>query len=75
MDKDTVQGKAEKTIGHAKEAAGDLIGDNELQASGAKDQAKGQFHETVGAFKQMGRDIAAGIKEGAASARDESERP
>jgi uncharacterized protein YjbJ (UPF0337 family) len=69
MDKDTVQGKTEKTIGHAKEAAGDLIGDNELQASGAKDQAIGQFHETVGAFKQLGRDIASGVNDGVESAK------
>jgi uncharacterized protein YjbJ (UPF0337 family) len=58
MDKDTLQGKSEKTVGHVKEAAGDLTGDNELQADGVKDQAKGQFHETVGAVKQIGRDIA-----------------
>jgi uncharacterized protein YjbJ (UPF0337 family) len=69
MDKDTLQGKSEKAIGHVKEATGDLTGNNELQAEGAKDQVKGQFHETVGAVKQMGRDIAEGARSGAESAK------
>ncbi len=69
MDKDTLQGKSEKTVGHVKEAAGDLTGNNELQAEGVKDQAKGQLHETVGAVKQIGRDLAAGAKDGAESAK------
>jgi uncharacterized protein YjbJ (UPF0337 family) len=64
MDKDTVQEKSEKTVGHLKEAAGDLTGNNDLQAEGVKDQAKGQLHETVGAVKQLGRDIRDGVTEG-----------
>jgi uncharacterized protein YjbJ (UPF0337 family) len=69
MDKATIQGKTEKTVGHMKQAAGDLTGNNELQAEGVQDQAKGEFHETVGAVKQIGRDIASGIKEGTAAAK------
>ncbi len=68
MDKSTVQGKVEKATGHVKEAAGDLTGNDKLQAEGAKDQAKGQVHEMVGAVKDAGKAIKAGIEEGKASA-------
>ncbi|HEY0784594.1 MAG TPA: CsbD family protein, partial [Acidobacteriaceae bacterium] len=63
------KGKSEKTVGHVKEAVGDLTGNNELQAEGAKDQAKGQLHDTIGAVKQVGKDIKAGIEEGADRAK------
>ena len=69
MEHDTIKGKTEKTIGHAKEAAGDLTGNNELQAEGVKDQAKGQLHETVGAVKEAGKNIASGVRDGVQSAK------
>ena len=72
MDKDTLQGKAEKTLGHVKEAAGDLTGNNDLQAEGAKDQAKGQLHQTVGAVKEIGNEIKAGVQDGTRQARETS---
>jgi len=71
METETVKGKAEKTIGHAEGVAGDLTGDRNLEAQGAKDQVKGEFHETVGAIKQAGRDIAAGVHHGTEAAKDD----
>jgi uncharacterized protein YjbJ (UPF0337 family) len=65
MDKDTIQGKSEKAVGHVKQATGDLTGNEDLQAEGLKDQAKGQLHETVGAAKQLGKDVAASVQHGA----------
>jgi len=69
MNKDTAQGKAEKTIGHAEGVAGDLTGDRDLEAKGAKDQLKGEFHETAGAIKEAGREIAAGVRSGTDAAK------
>ena len=72
MDKDTLQGKTEKTTGHVKEVVGDVTGNNKLQAEGAANQAKGQLHETIGAAKQLGKDFAAGIKDGKRQAESNS---
>ncbi len=72
MEHDTMKGKTETAIGHAKEAAGKLTGDNELQAEGVKDQAKGQLHETVGAVKEAGKNIASGVKDGIESTKHDN---
>lgn len=72
MDKDTLLGKVEKTVGQAKEVAGRVTGNNEVQAEGATDQAKGQLHETVGAIKDIGKEIKAGGEDGTRRARETS---
>ena len=44
---DKVRNAAEQAAGKAKEAAGDVTGDDELAAEGRTDQAKGKLKDAV----------------------------
>ena len=51
MDKEHVKGAADKAKGAIKDAAGKVMGDNEMQAEGKMDKAKGAAHSAVGDAK------------------------
>ena len=56
MDKDRVEGAADKAKGSIKEAAGKLTGDAKLQAEGKADKAGGAIKNAVGGAKDAIRD-------------------
>ncbi len=56
MDKDRIDGAADKAKGAMKEAAGKLTGDKKLQAEGQVDKAKGAMKNAVGGAKDAIRD-------------------
>ena len=58
MDKDRIDGAADKAKGSMKEAAGKLTGDNKLQAEGKLDKAKGAMKNAVGGAKDAMRDAS-----------------
>jgi uncharacterized protein YjbJ (UPF0337 family) len=58
MNKDTVQGGAEKLGGKVKEAAGNVTGDEQLKAEGQTDQVKGGLRQAVGHVKDAVSDAA-----------------
>ncbi len=56
MDKDRIDGAADKAKGGIKEAAGKLTGDSKLQAEGKMDKASGAVKNAVGGAKDAIRD-------------------
>ena len=56
MDKQRVEGAADKAKGSMKEAAGKLTGDKKLQAEGQMDKAKGAMKNAVGGAKDAIRE-------------------
>jgi len=56
MDKDRIDGAADKAKGSMKEAAGKLTGDKKLQAEGQMDKAKGAVKNAVGGAKDAIRE-------------------
>lgn len=57
MDRDRVEGAADKAKGSVKEAAGKLTGDAKLQAEGKADKAAGSVKNAVGGMKDAVRDV------------------
>jgi uncharacterized protein YjbJ (UPF0337 family) len=53
---DRVEGAAKNMGGKAKEAAGDLTGDEKLKAEGKADQLEGKTQNAVGGMKDSLRD-------------------
>ncbi len=62
MDKEHIKGMAEKVTGSAKEAAGNLTGNEKLVAEGKADKMAGETRETVGDVKDAGRNVADAVK-------------
>ncbi len=56
MDKDRIQGAAEQAKGAIKEAAGNVTGDQKLQAEGKADKVAGKVQSTVGGIKDSARE-------------------
>jgi len=52
MNRETVEGKTQKAVGDAKDAAGKALGNDRLRAEGAADKAVGATKEAVGKAKQ-----------------------
>jgi uncharacterized protein YjbJ (UPF0337 family) len=48
MNRDELEGKAETVKGKAKEAVGNLAGDDDLRDEGIADQAAGKTQEAIG---------------------------
>jgi len=48
MNKDELKGKAQALKGKAKQAAGDLMDDEQLHDEGVVDEAAGKTRETIG---------------------------
>jgi uncharacterized protein YjbJ (UPF0337 family) len=59
---DRINNKAEDLGGKAKQAAGNLTGDDELAQQGRNDQAKAGFKEAVNDVKDAVRDAADKVK-------------
>jgi uncharacterized protein YjbJ (UPF0337 family) len=57
MDKDRVEGMADKAKGSMKEAAGKLTGDAKLKAEGKADKASGSVKNVIGGAKDTVRDM------------------
>ena len=55
MDKQRVEGAADKAKGSMKEAAGKVTGDSKLQAEGKMDKAKGAVKNAIGGAKDAAR--------------------
>ncbi|EJW10088.1 hypothetical protein A33M_0510 [Rhodovulum sp. PH10] len=51
MDKDRVEGAADKAKGSVKDTAGKVTGDDKLQAEGKADKAEGKAKSAVGGIK------------------------
>lgn len=52
VNKDEVKGKFEKAKGYVKDKAGELTGNERLEAEGEAERAEGQAQETWGKFKR-----------------------
>jgi uncharacterized protein YjbJ (UPF0337 family) len=57
MDKQRIEGKADKAKGFVKEKAGQLVNDPDLEAEGAADRLKGEIKDKFGKAKDKVRDI------------------
>lgn len=57
MDRDRVEGMADKAKGSIKETAGKLTGDAKLQAEGKADKAAGSVKNAIGGAKDTLRDM------------------
>ena len=51
MDKDRIEGAADKAKGGVKDAVGKMTGDSKLQAEGKLDKAKGSMKNAIGGAK------------------------
>ena len=51
MDKDRIEGAADKAKGGMKDAVGKMTGDSKLQAEGKLDKAKGSMKNAIGGAK------------------------
>jgi uncharacterized protein YjbJ (UPF0337 family) len=58
-----MEGAWDKAKGKAKEAAGDLTDDEELEREGKKDQLKGGGKEAVGHVKEAGRSVKDAVED------------
>ena len=56
MDRDRIEGAADKAKGSVKEAADKLTGDTKLQAEGKADKAAGSVKNAIGGAKDAVRD-------------------
>ena len=52
MNKQTIEGAAQKGVGSIKEAAGKITGNEKLQAEGVADKVAGGAKETLGKAKE-----------------------
>ncbi len=55
MDKNRIEGAADKAKGNVKEAAGKLTGDAKLKAEGKMDKAKGAVKNAIGGAKDAAK--------------------
>jgi uncharacterized protein YjbJ (UPF0337 family) len=57
MDKDRIEGKADKAKGFVKEKAGQIVNDPDLEAEGQADRLKGEIKDQLGRAKDKVRDV------------------
>ena len=57
MDKETVKGTIDDTVGRAKRQVGEWTGDTKTQVEGAAQQIKGKAEKAVGNVKDAARDL------------------
>lgn len=62
INKDRVEGTADKLKGNLKESIGDVSHDRDLQDEGQVDQAKGASKDTVGKAKDAASDLLDKVK-------------
>jgi len=70
MNRDEIEGKAEKAKGYVKDKAGELLNDPELETEGEIERASGAVREAVGRAKRKAKD---GIEEIAERVEDDEE--
>ena len=58
MDKDRIEGAADKAKGAVKEAVGKALGDTKLQTEGQADKAAGTVKNAIGGAKDAIREAA-----------------
>jgi uncharacterized protein YjbJ (UPF0337 family) len=68
MNRDEIKGKIDKAKGYAKDKAGELINDPDLEAEGELEQAGGTAQETFGKAK---RKVKEGVEDVAEAADDD----
>jgi len=56
VDKNRIEGAADKAKGAIKETVGKVVGNDRLRAEGAADKAKGAVKETAGKVADKARD-------------------
>lgn len=57
MNKDKVKGKTNELAGATRRKAGDVTGNEKMEAKGAAQQSKGKTQQAVGAVKDKAGDI------------------
>ncbi len=62
MNKDTVQGGAEKLSGKVKEGVGNVTDNDRLKTQGQVEQVKGGVHQAIGHAKDAAADAADYVK-------------
>jgi uncharacterized protein YjbJ (UPF0337 family) len=58
MDREHIQGAADKVKGAVKDTAGKVTGDKKLQAEGKLGKAKGSAHNVAGDVKDAAREAS-----------------
>jgi uncharacterized protein YjbJ (UPF0337 family) len=58
---DKTEGAVDRTKGKAKEAAGKMTDNEDLEREGRKDQLKGDAHKAVGHVKDAGSKLKEGV--------------
>jgi uncharacterized protein YjbJ (UPF0337 family) len=63
MNRDEIQGKAEKAKGYVKDKAGEILNDPDLEAEGEVERGKGTLREGFGKAKEGVTDAARSVKD------------
>lgn len=72
MDRDRIEGAGREAVGKAKKAVGQLVDDQETEASGALDEARGAAENLYGRAKDTVRSVAADAADQAATLREQA---
>lgn len=62
MDKDRTEGKVKEATGWAKDKAGEVTGDRDLEARGEAERTEGKAQGAVGKLKDAAGDAADAVK-------------
>lgn len=73
MNRDEMQGKAEKAKGYIKDKAGEILNDPELEAEGEVERGKGALREGFGKAKRKVGDAVDAVKDKVSDAVDDLE--
>jgi uncharacterized protein YjbJ (UPF0337 family) len=71
MNRDQMQGKAEKAKGYIKDKAGEILNDPDLEAEGELERGKGALREGFGNAKEKVGDAVDAVKDKISDAVDE----
>jgi uncharacterized protein YjbJ (UPF0337 family) len=63
VDKDRTQGKAKEGMGWAKDKAGEMTGNEELEARGEAERTEGKAQGAMGKVKDAARDATDAVKD------------
>lgn len=62
-ERDRTEGAWDKAKGQAKEAAGKVVNDRDLEAEGKRDQVKGGVEKAAGKVKDAAHDVKESVKD------------
>ncbi len=74
MNQDNIKGTLQKIGGHIEEAAGALVGDENLKVAGQEDQLKGSARDAWGNVKNAGDSLVEGARAAKYNAEAKSEQ-